>query len=181
MVHVHAIRKDQGFTLIEILTALIIAGMLAAISLPSLLSLLKSNELKGAQDQVISALRDAQIQAIRRGKKCTIVLDPISNPVTILPKERNDAINPNDLGCLSAGQVELPKDITVVSNGINNEFVYSFKGHTHNFKTLTLSSNGTNKVRCIVISTYLGIIRSGIYSGDDPTAPVAAKCQTTTS
>ncbi len=166
-------RKNRGFTLLEILIALVIAGILSAVSLPSLLGLINGNEVKQAQDQVVSALRDAQKQAMRRSKKCEITINTGSNPVTITPKTTSDQ------GCLSSGSQTLSKGITVVSNN-GNDFTYSFKGHTTNAKTLTISSNGTNQVRCIVVSMHLGIMRSGVYDGD-ATSPIAGNCKTSTS
>ncbi|MGK7931989.1 MAG: GspH/FimT family pseudopilin [Microcystaceae cyanobacterium] len=169
-----ACRKNRGFTLLEILIALVIAGFLSALSLPSLLRILNGNEVKQAQDQIVSALRDAQKQAIRRSKKCQIAINTASNPVTITPKTTDDQ------GCLSSGNQALSEDVTVVSNNGDN-VTYSFKGHTTNAKTLTISTDGTNQVRCIVISMHLGIMRLGIYDGDPETSVTADNCKTSTS
>jgi prepilin-type N-terminal cleavage/methylation domain-containing protein len=168
-------RKNQGFTLTEILIALVIAGILSALSLPSLLRILKGNEVKQAQDQIVATLRDAQKQAIRRSKKCDITINTGSNPVTITTKDTDDQ------GCLSLGSQILSRDITVVSNK-GNDISYSFKGNTTNAKTLTISSNGTDQVRCIVISMHLGIMRSGIYEPPADAKSVSGKyCKTSTS
>lgn len=147
-------KSYQGMTLIETLIALVIAGILAAFTLPSMMGILKGNELKAAQDQVQSALRDAQRQAIRRSKKCTINFSS-GDPV---------GITANDNDCLSTVDRALPKGITLTSSN-GKSFTYSFKGHTNNAATLTLSSpKGTGVKRCIAVAANLGIMRSGIVN-----------------
>lgn len=152
-------RQNRGFTLFEILVATVIAGILAALSLPSLLGILKGNELKAAQDQVVNALRDAQRQAIRRSQKCTITINTSSDPVKISVKDPTA-----DKGCLSSSDSKLPKGVTLTSNN-GNDFTYSFKGNTTNAKTLTLASSGSKEQRCVVVSMHLGILRTGIVKG----------------
>lgn len=153
-------KQNQGFTLFEILVALIVAGVLAAMSLPSLLGILKGNELKSAQEQVVNALRDAQRQAVRRSQKCTITIDNSGDPVRISVKNAT-----TDKGCLSSTDPFLPKGVRVTSNS-DYDFTYSFKGNTTNAKTLTLSSSSSKQQRCIVVSMHLGILRTGIVQNN---------------
>jgi len=59
------VHKNQGFTLLEILVALAITGILAALTLPNLLAWLNSNRVQEATDAIQSARHDAQKPAIR--------------------------------------------------------------------------------------------------------------------
>ena len=66
-------QSNKGFTLIEMLTAVIIVGVLAAIAAPNLLGMLNQTRVKDGLGQVEGAIREAQKLAIRRGRSCSIV------------------------------------------------------------------------------------------------------------
>ena len=68
------VRKNQGFTLIEMLATAIIIGIVAAISAPNLLGLLNRNRVNQGLVQLEGAIKEAQRQAIRNGKTCKIKL-----------------------------------------------------------------------------------------------------------
>lgn len=90
--------KNQGFTLLEILVALAITGILAALTLPNLLAWLNSNRVQEATDAIQLALEDAQRQAIRRGRNCTInFTDGTPTNPTVYRQ-----ITANEAGCLVA-------------------------------------------------------------------------------
>ena len=48
----NAYKKDQGFTLIEMLAVIMIVGILSAIAAPGLLGMLNRNKVSSALDQV---------------------------------------------------------------------------------------------------------------------------------
>ncbi len=154
-------QNEQGMTLIEMAIAAVIVGVLAAIAIPSILQLKSSNDVKAALDQVQNALKDAQRQAIRKSGECEITLNLANNP----PK-----ITPNEAGCLisSTSTNEIPNGVIILSNlsGKPPKIKFSFKGQTNKAGTLVFYSDKANEKKCLVISRFLGIMRTGDYEGN---------------
>jgi prepilin-type N-terminal cleavage/methylation domain-containing protein len=140
--------KNQGFTLLEILVALAITGILAALTLPNLLAWLNSNKVQEVTDSIQSALQDAQKQAMRRGRICTI---NFTNGTGTNPTVYSQ-ITASEAGCLVANNdkanplilplpenanelsLSLPQEVfMVVSNfptlGSSPGVQFSFRGH----------------------------------------------------
>lgn len=198
------VHKNQGFTLLEILIALAIAGILAALTLPNLLAWLNSNRVQEATDAIQSALRDAQKQAIRRGRSCTInFTNGTSNNNRMVYRQ----ITASQPGCLvatntNAGSLSLPQEVFMVvrnfpdfppdsgSPGVQ----FSFRGHVPRLTfvpranqaiiVLYPAANATanpyppnQERKCIVIASLLGIVKQGTYNGDPLGTLDANNCQ----
>lgn len=65
--------KNKGFTLIEGMVTIAVASILAAMSIPSYNNLMMRNEVSSLSNELNSALRLAQNEAVRRGGKVTLV------------------------------------------------------------------------------------------------------------
>jgi len=196
------VHKNQGFTLLEILVALAITGVLAALTGPNLLAWLNSNKVQEATDSIQSALRDAQRQAIRRGRSCTI---NFTNPTGTNPTVYSQ-ITASEAGCLvatntNASSLSLPEEVfMVVSNfpkfppvsgspGIR----FSFRGHVPGLTfappggpaiiVLYPAANASadpypkQEKKCLVIASLLGIVKQGTYNGDPLGTLNANNCQ----
>ena len=110
----NAHKQNKGFTLIEIITVVIIIGVIAAISAPNLLGLLNRNRVNEAMRDIEGGLREASKQAIRNGTQCTVNIgaNGISNPA-------------GGNGCLLSNRV-LNNLVTLNSN--RTTIVFSGKG-----------------------------------------------------
>ena len=196
------VHKNQGFTLLEILVALAITGILAALTLPNLLAWLNSNRVQEATDAIQSALQDAQKQAIRRGRSCTINFTEGTGTGPTVYRQ----ITANEAGCLvatntNAGSLNLPQEVFMVVNNFPDfppdsgspGVQFSFRGHVPGLTfdppedqaiiVLYPAANATadpypnQEKKCLVIASMLGIIKQGTYTGNSLTNLDASNCQ----
>lgn len=194
------VHKNQGFTLLEILVALAITGILAALTLPNLLAWLNSNRVQEATDSIQSALQDAQKQAMRRGRICTI---NFTNGTGTSPTVYSQ-ITANEPGCLvatntNAGSLSLPQEVfMVVSNfptlGSSPGVQFSFRGHVPGLTFTPLERQAiivlypaaanaprapypNQERKCLVMASLLGIVKQGTYNDTSLTNLDASKCQ----
>lgn len=197
------VHKNQGFTLLEILVALAITGVLAALTGPSLLAWLNSNKVQQAADSIQSALRDAQRQAIRRGRNCTI---NFTNPIGTNPTVYSQ-ITAREPGCLvatntNASSLSLPEEVFMVVSNFPNVpttssspgVQFSFRGHVPGLTfvppdgpaiiVLYPAANASaapypnQEKKCLVMASLLGIVKQGTYDGTSLTNLDASKCVT---
>ncbi|NJK40608.1 MAG: prepilin-type N-terminal cleavage/methylation domain-containing protein [Acaryochloridaceae cyanobacterium SU_2_1] len=154
-----------GFTLPEVIAVVVILGVLAALGVPSLLSLWDQYKVDQALAQVHGALRETQAIAISKGKSCTISI----------PKGIHQTLVGSCLvtGDRNLGEVEIdhlrpsPWVVTFNYKGQN-------RSPSNDPGTLWLSlPNDTVQPRCLTLSVGIGLMRTGNY---DPLA--TPQCQT---
>ena len=153
--------KDKGFTLTEMLVTIIVAGILAALSAPSLVGLLNRNQINEAQRQVESSIREAQRQAIRRGKSCSVTINTTSK-----------TISSSTNGCLLSqrkfGESNLvggdKVSLKVNSSPLTIDFTH--KGTTSSNAVIVIESSLNNTKKCVAIAGTLGSVKTGIYTGN---------------
>jgi type II secretory pathway pseudopilin PulG len=160
--------QARGFTVLETLIILTIAGVVAAIAAPNLMGFLNRNKVYDALDQVRGALQEVQREAMRSGKSCVVTINTTNRSIT----------SP----CLVTGTRTMPDGVAIATNlsGTPPTIQFSFRGNTTTSGTIVVfsSDNATNQKGCFVISNGLGIMRTGDYTGS--TASVSASNCTTT-
>ena len=148
-------KSDRGFTLIELMVALVIIGIIAAIASPNFLGLLNRIKVNNALEELLGAIKETQRLAMRHGKSCRININP-----------SNNILNAADNECsLSTRKIDENVIIRTNLSGSPPNISFSHKGSTTKMGTIVLSSNLTDTQKCFVISLGLGIMRTGNYTG----------------
>lgn len=166
---------DKGFTLVEMITAVIIVGVIAAIAAPNLLGMLNQTRVKDGLGQVEGAVREAQKRAINRGKTCKIKF--VTKTIDGKSRQTMNVVESTDSGeTVAAGYYDgcllneriLPIDVAVNTGGIT-KITFSGKGNADaaSAGTIVVSHPNTNTQKCLQIEGILGNIITGDYIDTD--------------
>lgn len=68
-------RNSKGFTLIELIIALVIMGVIAAIGIPNFLGWMSNYNLKAAANELYGSMQFARINAVKQNKEWAVVFD----------------------------------------------------------------------------------------------------------
>lgn len=157
--------NNDGFTLIEMLVVIVMVGILAAIAAPSWLTFLNSRRVNTINDEILQALRQAQVQSIRTKRSQTVIFNTAANPptITVLGTTTvlgNGTLKPGmagiaiingttSLNCLTTSCIEFNANGNIV-NDINAQGI----------RVVVTAPPTTGSKRCVVVETLLGAMRS---------------------
>ena len=171
-----------GFTLTEMSAIALFAGIVAAVAIPSVYDIYLRSQAAQAFDETIAAIQEAQVQAMRLGRTCNIVVDLTAKTI--------DLQNPaDDRGCL-IGERELPDTVDINSNrvipGTPNtlQLSFDFEGEPgfNTPQTIVVYDSRTGisdpLKQCLVISAGIGLMRTGDYTGALDVDPNPHECNT---
>jgi prepilin-type N-terminal cleavage/methylation domain-containing protein len=165
--------NNRGYSLLEMILTVVVVGILAAIAIPSFIGWFDRHRVNEGSAQVKGAIKEAQRQAIRRGRRCKIRID--TTKITVSAPE--SSVNYND--CL-LNERTLPTGVAIKTNYTTPVITFSPRGNTNSAGTIVVySADGAQTKKCIVISLGLGIMRSGDYTGNVSTSISATQCKTT--
>lgn len=145
--------NDQGFTILEALIVVVFVGILAAMAAPSYLAWSQRKKVDSAITSIEGAIKESQRQAMAKSRTCTVIFN------TTTPRVTSNTAN----NCLITGDRTL-SDVTLARSAASVDFDYL--GISSSPITLVVSpSSNPNFKKCLVLSTPLGLIRTGKYSG----------------
>lgn len=117
-------RNSKGFTLIELIIAMVIMGIIAAIGIPNFLGWMANYNLKAAANELYSSMQFARINAVKQNKEWAVVFD-IANGIYYVCSDNGDG----DWATLDADQA-IEKTITL--SDYAPDIVYGLGNATEN-------------------------------------------------
>jgi type II secretion system protein H len=82
-------RRTAGFTAIEMVLVIVIAGIMMAIAIPFLRNASEKTSTRGAGDEISRLYATARATSIQRGKTAWLVLDAGAGTVMVIAKQVN--------------------------------------------------------------------------------------------
>ena len=160
-------KENRGFTIIEQLIVCVFIGIMATVSVPSILGIYNQFKIKDAQNKLRVALTEAQRQAIRKSTDCLVNFSPSGSNNTIISSS-----------CFLTGDRTL-SGIILRHNYSQNKLEFNYRGGSNRLGTMVLQIPNFNYQKCLVISNFIGIMRAGDYERTDTTGkPKAGNCTT---
>ena len=162
--------KNAGWTLLEIMIVILIIGILASLALPNMVEGIEKRKAQSALSQLKGTLQEAQRNSIKMGKECRVVTDADVSPTYLAIDSAAQYV-----GCLSVQRLNF-SGITVTENFPGTGIRFSYRGNTTNIGTFVVESPNARTKYCLVVSNFLGIMRSGVYNGSTSSVS-ASDCQ----
>jgi prepilin-type N-terminal cleavage/methylation domain-containing protein len=153
--HRHLNQPGAGFSLPELLLAVALLAILAAIALPSGQGALARMRVEAASRGVLLAIERERDRALRQGRPAHLAVEGAGGLLEQLAVEH--------------GGVEL-------WHNLPPQLRFSANGLLIDGGTVVVAAAGTPLRRCVVWSLPLGVLRLGRYGTEPGAAPKAGQC-----
>jgi type IV fimbrial biogenesis protein FimT len=180
---------SKGFTLVELMVTIAIAGILVGIAIPSFTSIISSNRLTTSANELVTALNLARSEAVKRGRSVTVrKVDDKSRThlgVTTWASANWEQgwdvfTDVNENGEFDTGNDELLKTYAALSasytlrgNNFSNfiRFTPSGQSNTNGSFVICNNSDGNNTPEAntsrLIIVNSIGRVRMGLDANND--------------
>jgi len=154
----------KSFTLIEMITVLVIIGVISAITLPFFFSFYGGQELKTSAGIVTSVLRIAKSYAETKNTDCWVQFTPSSNNLEIaiyhadISDEDGDGDTTESAQQGKTEKLELSSNVTFSTTFTSDKVTFTPQG-TNNGGTVTIDNTGKSKRIDVTVSAVTGRVK----------------------
>jgi len=159
--------NTSGFTLLELLVVVVMIGILAALGIPSWISLVNNNKISNAQSEVFQAMRDAQSKAkVRKTTwEARFKNGQNANGNPAIQWSVNSASGSQIWRTISSPGVQVDTALTDMNKiGESWSVQFDYKGEvkvTDQGKKITVViGNGGGRKKCVFVKTTLGALKT---------------------
>ncbi|MFH1221392.1 MAG: GspH/FimT family pseudopilin [Candidatus Eisenbacteria bacterium] len=159
---VNQTRGEQGFSMIELLVVIGIAGILLAAALPAMRNYTGTARLTGAADEVASTLKLARQRAVATNGHVVVQFDTGTSSFYLF--DDKDQSGSRDGNETMAGPYDVTKGVALAEVGFADERVtFDARGSASESEAVILVNNGQAAQRVDVTAATGLIYVSGIY------------------
>ena len=148
------VRINQGFTLVELIAVLVIAGVLAFVAIPRMVGT-STFEQRGFSDTVVTALHYAQKTAIAQHTSVTVCISPTTISAAYTTGCTAMFVSNADNTALS---FTTPSGTTITTTPATSSFIFAASGSPSIATNLTIQLSGET-ARTIIIEAGTGYAR----------------------
>jgi prepilin-type N-terminal cleavage/methylation domain-containing protein len=139
-------REQSGFSLLEMLVALALLLVIAAVALPNVAGVMESNRLQASTSMLASKLAEARINALKRNRPVWLRVDAARGSVQVQTSGSGGAIL--DVGAPGL----LPSGVAFVAPVLELQFDSVGRPSNPPPRTLTVESVGSRARRSVNVS-----------------------------
>jgi prepilin-type N-terminal cleavage/methylation domain-containing protein len=140
------IKNKTGLTLVELMVALAIIGILAAVAVPSYMRDLPKRKLKDAARDLLTQTQTARLNAVSTNRQWAVEFDIPNNSYCLVDGGANNTID--SLSCVAAGDDVVFAPVNIATSGV----VFGWKTAVTNWQGgalnqspfITFTNRGTN-------------------------------------
>lgn len=160
------LRKALGFTLIELMVVIAIAGILVSMATPSFIEMTKDSRMRSEANALLGAFAYARTEAVKRGNSVHVGVAGTGGGVMVWVDAAGGTTNSRDAGEELRIWEPIHDTMSINSAGNNPFFIFTGTGIVSPSDTLTLCDNRTAET-----GRSLTVLVSGLTYISDVTCP----------